>query len=455
MEEAQAEARNRAEYEARVEAEVEARILRQKEEEAERDAQRPLREITAPRMSYTYEGSVVHPADIPDNFQIPHHYIQLVSQHQFGGKATEDPHAHMDRFTRHCESLKRREVSLDTVRMILFHYTLKDVAEDWLRSQPPNNIRTWEDLAEKFIAKFFPSTRIRKAKHEIYAFKQSKSENLYEAWKRFQELLRKCPGHNISAGEQVDKFYSSLCEYARGMLDATANSAFDSLPAHRALEIIDNLATRSSQSDYDRENRESVHEVRTNDDVLASNRKLSQKMDSIVQRLDGRKPSVEDADFDEEVKAMGNPQNNPYSNTYNPGWRNNPNFSWRDQDKFGNSRQYSNKRGYSQDQKPPSSQEQGSGKKSLEDIVGELAQATSKLQVSTDSFIKESRNIFKNQEASIKNLENQVGQISKQLSERPPGMFPSNTVPNRRENFSAVTLRSGKVMHGIEKKKNN
>ncbi|XP_057432285.1 uncharacterized protein LOC130725041 [Lotus japonicus] len=455
MEEAQAEARNRAAYEARVEAEVEARILRQKEEEAERDAQRPLREITAPRMSYTYEGSVVLPADIPDNFQIPHHYIQLVSQHQFGGKAIEDAHAHMDRFTRHCESLKRREVCLDTVRMILFHYTLKDVAEDWLRSQPPNSIRTWEDLVGKFIAKFFPSTRIRKAKQEIYAFKQSKSENLYEAWERFQELLRKCPGHNISTGEQVDKFYSSLREYARGMLDAAANSAFDSLPAHKALEIIDNLATRSSQSDYDRENRESVHEVGTNVDVLTSNRKLSQKMDSIVQRLDGRKPSVEDADFDEEVKAMGNPQNNPYSNTYNPGWRNHPNFSWRDQAKSGNLRQYSNQRGYSQDQKPLSSQEQGSGKKSLEEIVGELAQATSKLQVSTDSFINESGNNFKNQEASIKNLENQVGQISKQLSERPPGMFPSNTVPNPRENISAVTLRSGKVMHEIEKKKNN
>ncbi|XP_057451884.1 uncharacterized protein LOC130743668 [Lotus japonicus] len=306
--------------------------------------------------------------------------------------------------------------------MILFHYTLKDAAEDWLRSQPPNSIRTWEDLAEKFIAKFFPSTRIRKAKQEIYAFKHSKSENLYEAWERFQELLRKCPGHNISTGEQVDKFYSSLREYARGMLDAAANSAFDSLPAHKALEIIDNLATRSSQSDYDRENRESVHEVGTNDDVLASNRKLSQKMDAIVQRLDDRKLSAEDAAFDEEVKAMGNPQNNPYSNTYNPGWRNHPNFLWRDQDKSGNSREYSNQRTYGQDQKPQPSLEQESGKKSLEEIVGELVQATSKLQVSTDSFINESRNNFKNQEASIKNMENQVGQICKQLSERPPDL---------------------------------
>ncbi|KAA3465597.1 integrase [Gossypium australe] len=38
-------------------------------------------------------------------------------------------------------------------------------------------------------------------------------------------------------------------------------------------------------------------------------------------------PSTEN----EQVQYMGKnfrPQNNPYSNTYNPGWRNHPNFSW-------------------------------------------------------------------------------------------------------------------------------
>src|SRR5664279_2236116 len=38
----------------------------------------------------------------------------------------------------------------------------------------------------------------------------------------------------------------------------------------------------------------------------------------------------------EEVNAINQghfqPNNNPYSNTYNPGWRNHPNFSWRQND---------------------------------------------------------------------------------------------------------------------------
>ncbi|MED6126642.1 hypothetical protein PIB30_080406 [Stylosanthes scabra] len=38
-----------------------------------------------------------------------------------------------------------------------------------------------------------------------------------------------------------------------------------------------------------------------------------------------------------EVAAPRPPQNDPYSNTYNPGWRNHPNFSW-----GGNQGQWSN-----------------------------------------------------------------------------------------------------------------
>ncbi|MED6123740.1 hypothetical protein PIB30_052229 [Stylosanthes scabra] len=52
----------------------------------------------------------------------------------------------------------------------------------------------------------------------------------------------------------------------------------------------------------------------------------------------------------------------------------------------------------------------------------------------------ETRANFKNREASIRNLEVQVSQIPKQLSERPPNTFPSNTVPNPREECKAIRV---------------
>ena len=60
--------------------------------------------------------------------------------------------------------------------------------------------------------------------------------------------------------------------------------------------------------------------------------------------------------------------------------------------------------------------------------------------------MQEIRVNFKNQEASIRNLENQVGQIARQLADRPQGTFPSDTETNPKEHCKAITLRSGKTI---------
>ena len=54
-------------------------------------------------------------------------------------------------------------------------------------------------------------------------------------------------------------------------------------------------------------------------------------------------------------------------------------------------------------------------------------------------------------EASLRNLENQVGQLANNLSRRPQGGLPSNTEKNHREEINAVTLRSGKALEEVEK----
>src|SRR5262249_15210347 len=122
----------------------------------------------------------------------------------------------------------------------------------------------------------------------------------------------------------------------------------------------------------------------------------------------------------EQVDYTGNfqrpPQNNPYSNTYNPGWRNHPNFSWTNQQ---------NPRppppGYNQTH--PQQQ-----KPSLEELMSK--------------FISTSEARFQNQDASIKNLETQVGQLAKMMSERVQGTLPSNTEPNPRGQLNAIFLES-------------
>ncbi|MED6214199.1 hypothetical protein PIB30_100628 [Stylosanthes scabra] len=52
----------------------------------------------------------------------------------------------------------------------------------------------------------------------------------------------------------------------------------------------------------------------------------------------------------------------------------------------------------------------------------------------------ETRVNFRNQEAAIRNLEIQVVQIAKQLNERPPNTFPSDTIPNPKEECKAIRV---------------
>ena len=52
----------------------------------------------------------------------------------------------------------------------------------------------------------------------------------------------------------------------------------------------------------------------------------------------------------------------------------------------------------------------------------------------------------KNTEASIRNLETQVGQLAKQLSDQQTSQFSANTQTNPKEHCKSITTRSGKVV---------
>ncbi|KAL4316222.1 hypothetical protein AHAS_Ahas15G0263500 [Arachis hypogaea] len=53
----------------------------------------------------------------------------------------------------------------------------------------------------------------------------------------------------------------------------------------------------------------------------------------------------------------------------------------------------------------------------------------------------------KNHEASMRNLERQIGQLSKQaVIERPTSSLPSDTIPNPKEECKAIQLRSGRTL---------
>ena len=95
---------------------------------------------------------------------------------------------------------------------------------------------------------------------------------------------------------------------------------------------------------------------------------------------------------------------------------------------------------------------------SLEELVKAMAVTQSQLQQNTQALQQSQIAFQNNTQDSLKNLETQVSQLARELSEirtQGSGKLPSQTVVNPGENVSAITLRSDKqvekVLHKAEK----
>ena len=92
---------------------------------------------------------------VNDNYAL----INMVQQAQFSGSPLDDPNIHLAMFLEICDTVKMNGVTKDTIRLRLFPFTLRDKARGWLQSLQPGSITSWQDMAEKFLTKFFSTCK--------------------------------------------------------------------------------------------------------------------------------------------------------------------------------------------------------------------------------------------------------------------------------------------------------
>ncbi|GJR92200.1 reverse transcriptase domain-containing protein [Tanacetum coccineum] len=156
-----------------------------------------------------YEDAIVIP-EINANFELKHGLINLVQNKQFFGHDKEDPHAHIRYFNKITSTMRFPDVPSTSIKLMLFPFSLEGSARIWLEKEPPRSILTWDDLVSKFINQFFPPSKTTNLQNEITRFQQRFDESFYEAWDRFNDLLRACPHHGFSELHQLDTFYNAL-----------------------------------------------------------------------------------------------------------------------------------------------------------------------------------------------------------------------------------------------------
>lgn len=120
------------------------------------------------------------------------------------------PNAHLSTFLEVCDMLKLNGVSNDAISLRVFLFSLKSRAKKWLQTLPRALVTTWDQLAKLFLTRYFPSGRTTKFWHDIASVFQQEGETLYEAWERYNYVLRCCTQHGLPCLMEVQTFSQGL-----------------------------------------------------------------------------------------------------------------------------------------------------------------------------------------------------------------------------------------------------
>ncbi|XP_009771790.1 uncharacterized protein [Nicotiana sylvestris] len=429
-----------------------------------------VQEVAMPSIS-NVTSSIVKPR-ITGHFELKQSMIQLLHANgQFMGLPHEDPQQHILNFLEISDTYITNGVTPDYVRFTLFPFSLLGEAKRWLKAEPANSITTWNDLAKKFLARFFPSGKTAKIRSEIVAFKQKAGESLYSTWERFKGLLRDCPHHNQTNEVLAHTFIEGLHFETKIVVDvATGGQVLE-----KSFDEIYALLNKFSKSNPDWQGDMGRHTVQKSAGVLELDvvSALSAQISTLTNQVNQmtmiinkqQAQSVKQVQIFSEVCGEGhvsnlcpsNPesvyfvgnanrgQTNQYGDTYNLNWRNHPNFSWGGNQ--GTQNQY-RPQAPQQQYRPPQVEQQVSPTSHLEEIL-------KKVMVEQQAL---SQKVMAGQQAlatTVRNLEFQMGQLASAQNTRPAETLPSDTEPNPKAQVNAVTLRNGRALEEVPNKKKN
>ncbi|KAL2235809.1 UNVERIFIED_CONTAM: hypothetical protein Sindi_1313100 [Sesamum indicum] len=308
--------------------------------------ERSINDMTSPDLNQ--QPLCIEYPDLKVDFELKSGLIHLLPT--FRGLAGEGTHKHLKEFHVVCSAMRPQGISEEQVKLRAFPFSLADQAKDWLYLLPSGSITRWNDLKKQFLEKYFPASRATTIRKEISAIRQFAGESLFEYWERFNRLVQSFPHHQIPNHLLIQYFYEGLSNMDRKLIDAGSGGAlFDKTPteAHKLILI---MASNTQQFG-----------VRHDDPPRKSN-----KVSNLEERLNQLTTVVEKvvADTYQQVKTCGictltghatdmcptlqesttkhadavggfagqqQRRYDPFSNTYNPGWRDRPNLNYGNQ----------------------------------------------------------------------------------------------------------------------------
>ena len=275
---------------------------------------------------------------------------------KYHGLSMEDPNKHLKEFEVVCSSMTPVNVDGSILKMKAFPFSLLEKAKDWLYELAPGTVTSWESMKRAFLEKFFPTSRVILLRKRISGIQQNEGESFPAYYERFKTLVASCPQHQMKEELLIQYFYEGLLPIERQMLDASAGGAWVDKTPVAAKTLIANRALNTQQYEgvgqRGSSRPQSVNEVSAISEIQSQLANLTSLVSQVVI---GTKPQenqvygmcsiqghpsetclqlIENGGW-ESANAIGFQGQNqtkydPYSNTYNPGWREHPNMKWRE-----------------------------------------------------------------------------------------------------------------------------
>ncbi|CAN6691822.1 unnamed protein product [Malus baccata var. baccata] len=435
---------------------------------------RTIKELSASGLDNAAPLCIQYPRAAPDKtaeFELKSSLLHHIPKYH--GLSMEDPNKHLKEFEVVCSSMTPVNVDESILKMKAFPFSLLEKAKDWLYELAPGTVTSWESMKRAFLEKFFPTSRVILLRKRISGIQQDEGESFPTYYERFKSLVASCPQHQMKEELLLQYFYEGLLPIERQMLDASAGGALVDKTPTAAKMLISNRALNAQQ--YEGVGQRSMprqHQVNDVSAITELQNQMANLTTLLSQVVEGPKvktvascgvcstqghptdkcPQLIENGGWETLNALGygnqyQSRGDPFSNTYNPGWRDHPNFKWRD---LQQGQQQSGFRQqppgfYQKPLAPPQAQAQPAqsnvGNSSDNDKIFQLL-TTLTQEVQTQN---KERQI---QDKGVDNLEKQVGQIAEFMGQfREQGRLPSSTVVNPKGGFEsakAMQLRSGK-----------
>ncbi|KAM1804286.1 hypothetical protein ACFX12_030168 [Malus domestica] len=435
-------------------------------EEAMAQDNHTIKELSASGLDNAAPLCIQYPAAAQgktEEFKLKSSLLHHISKYH--GLSMEDPNKHLKEFEVVCSSMTPINVDGSILKIKAFPFSLIEKAKDWLYELAPGTVTSWESMKRAFLEKFFPTFRVILLRKRISGIQQDEGESFPTHYERFKSFVASCPQHQMKGELLLQYFYEGLLPIERQMLDALAGGALVDKTPTAAKTLISNQALNAQQYEGvgQRSNprQHQVNEVSAITELQNQMANLTTLLSQVVEgpkvqnveacgvcsmqrHLTDKCPQLIENGGWETLNAVrfGNqyqPRNDPFSNTYNPGWHDHPNFKWREPQQ---GQQQSTFR-----QQPP-----GFYQKPFAPTQPQ-AQPAQKSGSSTDNdqifnLLTSMAQGMQTRDKKVDELEKQVGQITEFMGQfREQGKLPSLTVVNPKGGFEsakAITLRSGK-----------